>query len=169
MTVASVFLPKTIFNFEKNTNIKAWYIVDDVVMGGNSSGVFRLSQEGFGGFEGTVSLENNGGFSSVRYRAGKVTITGYTKVVIRLKGDGKNYQFRLKADTDHYHSYITTFATSGEWQEVSILLKDLIPSFRGRMLNMPNFAATHFEELSFLIANKQAEKFKLLIDKIELR
>lgn len=171
MTLAPTTLPKMVFNFDKKANIQAWRIVDDVVMGGNSAGVFKLNQEGFGVFEGIVSLENNGGFSSVRYRSGKVATKGYTKVVLRLKGDGKNYQFRLKADASHYHSYITTFATSGEWQEVTIWLKDLTPAFRGRMLDMPNFSANHqyFEELAFLIANKKAEKFKLLLDKIELR
>lgn len=172
MTALAFTTPtKMIFNFDKKVNIQAWRIVDDVVMGGNSEGVFKLNQEGFGVFEGTVSLENNGGFSSVRYQAGKVDTKDYTKVVLRLKGDGKSYQFRLKADDNHYYSYITTFATSGEWQEVTIWLKDLEPAFRGKMLDMPNFSTNHqhFEQLSFLIANKKAEKFKLLLDKIELR
>lgn len=37
-------------------------------MGGKSSGDFYINESGNGVFEGFVSLANNGGFSSVRYR-----------------------------------------------------------------------------------------------------
>ena len=57
----------TIFDFNKKADITNWTIVDDVVMGGRSSGNFYLNKEGNGVFEGRVSLENNGGFSSLRY------------------------------------------------------------------------------------------------------
>ena len=39
-------------------------IVDDVVMGGESSSTFNLNEDGCGIFEGNISIENNGGFSS---------------------------------------------------------------------------------------------------------
>ena len=138
-------------------------------MGGRSSGNFKLNAEGHGLFEGDVSLENNGGFSSVRYSFERLLIKDSKKVVIKLKGDGKNYQFRIKSNSRDYYSYISTFATSGEWQEVEISLKDMYPSFRGRKLNQPNFSNDYIEEITFLIGNKKQEKFKLLIDKIELK
>ncbi len=62
----------TLFDFEKNADIQNWRVVDDVVMGGRSSGSFSLSPEGYGVFAGRVSLENNGGFSSVRYEFDKI-------------------------------------------------------------------------------------------------
>ena len=79
--------------------------LDDVVMGGRSSGAFSLNADGFGVFQGDVSLENNGGFSSVRYRFQTIGIKGCTRVVIRLKGDGKKYQFRIKSNSADYYSY----------------------------------------------------------------
>ena len=57
---------KTIFEFNKNSDIESWQVVDDVVMGGRSVGKFFLNNEGYGEFEGDVSIENNGGFSSIR-------------------------------------------------------------------------------------------------------
>ena len=42
------------------------------------------------------------------------------------------------------------------------------PAFRGRTLNYPNFDKTTIEELAFLIGNKKAEDFKLIIDSITL-
>ena len=158
-----------IFDFNKESNLDNWVIVDDVVMGGRSSGSFGLNEDGHGVFQGTVSLENNGGFSSVRYRFENMQIKESTKVVIKLKGDGKKYQFRIKANSGDYYSYIATFTTNGNWQEIEIALKDMYPSFRGRRLNQPNFASESIEEVAFLIGNKEKEEFKLLLDKIELR
>ncbi len=143
--------------------------MDDSVMGGKSEGQFYLSPEGHGVFEGEVSLKNNGGFSSVRYSFDKTDIGQSTKVRILLKGDGKEYQLRLKANASDYYSYILPFSTSGEWQTIEIELSDLYPSFRGRKLNQANFSHDYIEELAFLIGNKTPESFKLLIDKIELK
>ena len=158
-----------IFDFNKKSNIENWVIVDDVVMGGRSSGTFGLNEDGQGVFQGTVSLENNGGFSSVRYRFEKMQIKESTKVVIKLKGDGKQYQFRIKASSGDYYSYISTFSTNGEWQEIEIPLIEMYPSFRGRRLDQPNFSDETMEEVAFLIGNKKKEEFWLLLDKIELK
>lgn len=157
-----------LYDFDKNSSSKDWRIIDDVVMGGQSNGKFSIDADGNGVFQGTVSLENNGGFSSVRYQFDKLVTDKDSKVLIRLKGDGKEYQFRIKDKYNNYFSYITTFQTSGEWQTVEIKLADLYPSFRGRKLNLPNYEAESFEEIVFLIGNKKNESFKLLLDKIEL-
>ena len=158
-----------IFDFTAQSDIQDWLVTDDSVMGGESSGTFKLNADGFGVFSGSVSLENNGGFSSVRYRFEKLKIKGYDKISIKLRGDGKRYQFRIKSNSGDYYSYISTFSTSGEWQEIEIPLKDMYPSFRGRKLDQPNFSNDYIEEIGFLIGNKKDEKFKLLIDKIELK
>lgn len=157
-----------IFDFNKSSNIQDWRIVNDIVMGGKSSSSFTLSPDGFGLFEGEVSLENNGGFASVNYRFKKIKVNNDSCIIIKLKGDGKNYQVRIKNDSGNSYSYIATFETSGAWQEIKIPLKDMYPSFRGRKLDLPNFSHDSIEELVFLIGNKTPEKFALLIDKIEV-
>jgi NADH dehydrogenase [ubiquinone] 1 alpha subcomplex assembly factor 1 len=157
-----------IYDFNTESNIQYWRVVDDGVMGGKSAGTFVINEEGFGVFEGDVSLDNNGGFSSLRYRFREISVKGYTKMSIRIKGDGKNYQFRIKSNSRDYYSYISPFSTSDEWQVIEIPLKDMYPSFRGRRLNQPNFSSDYIEEIVFLVGNKKAEHFKLLLDKIEL-
>lgn len=159
----------TIFDFNKNADLQRWKVVDDVVMGGKSSGSFSINSDGHGVFFGTVSLENNGGFSSVRYQMNKTDVANYSKVILKVKGDGKKYQFRIKDSKNNYYSYIAYFETSGKWEEIEIPLKDLYPSFRGRKVDKPNFDKSHIEEIAFLIANSKAEEFKLLIDQISLR
>lgn len=169
IVLLAVMQTSVIFDFNKKANIQNWLIVDDVVMGGMSSGQFTLNAEGHGQFTGEVSLENNGGFSSVRYRFDKIDVQPTDKIVIRLKGDGKSYQFRVKDDMRTAYSYIISFNTSGDWEQIEIPLSSMYPSFRGRTLDKANFSHDHIEELAFLIGNKKAESFNLLIDKIELK
>lgn len=157
-----------IVDFTKESTTANWQIVDDGVMGGKSQGNFKVNEDGHGEFWGTISLENYGGFSSVRYQPKTIEIGKYKKVALRVKGDGKNYQFRLKGKANDYFSYITTFSTSGEWETINIDLNDLYPSFRGRKLNQPNFSGKNIEEITLLIANKKKESFRLLVDEIRL-
>ena len=98
----------------------------------------------------------------------KKSVKGYSKVITRLKGDGKNYQFRIKHKASDYQSYISEFTTTGNWQTVEIRLSDMYPTFRGRKLNIPDFSADFIEEIRFLIGNKKPQEFELLIDKIAL-
>lgn len=164
-----IFQDMIVFDFNSSSDLSAWAIVDDVVMGGRSDGQFFINKKGHAQFEGKVSLENNGGFSSARYRFSEKEITGFQKIVIRLKGDGKRYQFRIKANLSDRHSYISYFETTGEWQDVEISLTDLYPTFRGRQLMIPNFAAKQMAEIAFLVGNKKAEVFCLEIDSIVLK
>ncbi len=156
-----------LFDFSQNTSSSAWQIVDDGVMGGRSNGNFQIDPKGFGVFWGKVSLENNGGFSSVRH-ALRANVGAATGIKIRLKGDGKTYQFRIKSSSSDRHSYISEFKTTGTWQEVIIPLSTMYPAFRGRKLAIPNFNSDQISELAFLIGNKKPESFRLEISQIEL-
>lgn len=159
----------TLFDFSPNANLNAWTILDDVVMGGRSAGNFELNATGHGHYHGSVSLENNGGFSSVRHSFPAKKVSPESRLILHLKGDGKKYQIRVKAKRQDYYSYVNYFKTNGEWQKISVQLKDLYPTFRGRKLQMPNFAGTAIESFSILISNKKAEDFTLLLDKIEIQ
>ncbi len=63
-----------IFDFNSKSNINSWQIVNDVVMGGKSSSTITINKDGHGQFSGTVSTENNGGFSSVRHTFKSVSV-----------------------------------------------------------------------------------------------
>ena len=108
-------------------------------MGGRSSSSFYLNKEGIGVFEGRVSLENNGGFSSLRYPFKEMSTKSYSKMVLKVRGDNKTYQFRVKEKSSDYHSYIASFKTTDEWQTIEIPLSEMYPAFRGRTLDTPNF------------------------------
>ena len=157
-----------LYDFNKTSTLDGWYTVNDDVMGGRSTCSFGITEQGHALFTGQVSLENNGGFSSVHYRFSPVEITGYQFLALRVKGDGKRYQVRIKDRAGNYYSYIAYFTSSGEWQNIRIPLKEMYPSFRGRTLEMPNFNESKIEEFALLIGNKEEEAFSIEIDKIEL-
>jgi len=145
-----------------------WQPVNDVVMGGRSSSSFTVPETGTGSFTGEVSLENNGGFSSVRYPMADMPIEADGTIRILLKGDGKSYQFRVKHNRRYEYAYIHEFETSGDWQEIEVPLGDMYPVYRGRRLNRPDFSHDSIEEVAFLIGNGRPQSFRLLIDKIEM-
>lgn len=163
--------PETyVFDFSKgNLMGQNWYVLNDDVMGGVSTSSLDYNMDGYATFSGKVSLENNGGFASVRCATGIVKVQPKGKVILQLRGDGKRYQFRLRANKEDWYSYITYFETTGDWQEVEIDLAEMYPSFRGRKLDMGNFSEDRFEEISYLIANYKQESFQLDIKSMHLK
>ena len=157
-----------ISDFKNEEDISNWNVVDDGVMGGLSQGTFTKTGSGNALYRGIVRTENNGGFSSVRYGFETKDVSDYKFVKLRIKGDGKSYQFRIKEDRSQRYSYITTFTTSGAWETIKLPLTLFYPSFRGYQLNKPNFSGGKIEEIAILIGNKTRESFSLEIEKIYL-
>ncbi len=166
MLIASTFL---LYDFTPEASLNGWTIVDDVVMGGRSNGRMYINESGNGVFEGSVSLENNGGFSSIRYAFRKIDSSPYSSFALRLKGDGKKYQLRVRSIRDQYYSYVKDFETTGLWETIIIPFNEMYPAFRGRKLNIKNYDGSEMMEISLLIGNKTEESFQLEIDRIELR
>lgn len=158
-----------LFDFSKNSEPDRWQVVNDGVMGGLSQGVFKISEQGTAVFTGTISLENNGGFSSLRYNTGKTEVEGYSTLELHLKGDGKKYQVRIRENYNDFFSYIYYFQTSGKWETIAVPLPEMYPSFRGRKLNQPNYSGKSMVELTFLIGNKKPESFVLELKKALLK
>lgn len=158
----------SIFNFSTESEIDKWQIVNDDVMGGVSNSSLELTEKGHGEFTGHISLENNGGFASVRLPCDVKTENNKQEIVLKVKGDGKTYQCRLKGDRNQSESYVHEFTTNGEWQTIKLKLKDFYPQYRGRKLDAPNFNFENIKLFGFLISNKKEEDFTLLIDSVDL-
>src|SRR5512135_332299 len=109
---------KILFDFHTTTNTAAWQIVNDDVMGGVSASSFRLTN-GVAVFQGEVSLENNGGFASVRSLPASHPVAGCDTVVVRVRGDGRRYQLTARTDPSLDSAiYQCAFTTKkGEWGE----------------------------------------------------
>ncbi len=159
----------TLFNFAETKDLSGWRVVDDVVMGGRSQGDLDINSDGNLDYRGRVSLENNGGFSSIRHEFRKKYPIGDSKSVrLRIKGDGHRYQLRIKHDRRAYWTYTADISTTGEWQTIEVPLSTMRAVFRGRRLDISNFDHQVIAEIGFLIGNKKAQDFRLQVESIEL-
>ena len=147
-----------------------WQIINDGVMGGMSEGRFRINTDQTADFWGNVSIENNGGFASVRALL-KAPVSGnFQKIILRVNGDGKTYSFRIRTDANFDGvAYACNFVTKkDEWMEHEFAPTDFIPTFRGRILqNVVPLNETQIRQIGFLISDKQSGSFSLKIDWIK--
>lgn len=140
-----------------------WIVINDGVMGGCSRGHWSL-EEGVGVFSGALSLENNGGFTSVRSAPLASPPVGANAFRIRVRGDGRCYQFRVRPDNQYDGaSYRAEFRTrAGEWEEFDLPLKEFQAVFRGMILrDFPPLTAASVTTVGFLLADKQPGEFRL--------
>ena len=161
---------KTLVDFSADNENARWRIINDGVMGGLSQSSFILTSTDTAVFSGKLSLENNGGFASVRRLPHRYGLTAYSGVALRIKGDGRTYQLRLRTN-DNFDgiAYRAEFKTTpGEWITVKIPFKSFIPTFRGRRVaNAPELQQENITQIGFLIADKQVKPFRLEIDGID--
>lgn len=157
---------KILFNFQAAANSSPWEVVNDDVMGGVSTSQFQVLTNGCAVFSGTVRLENNGGFASVRSTPVREALTGCTAFVLRLRGDGHSYKFSVRTgagfDSPLYQSSFTP--KQGEWEEYRLAFSSFVPTFRGRVLtDVPPLNPANINSVGFLISDKQAGPFRLEI------
>lgn len=156
------------FDSSKNESLN-WRIVDDRVMGGRSQGLFSTQESGIMRFEGMLSLENNGGFSSVRTDKLSLDLSDKKGLALRVKGDGRKYQLRLSTDA-RFRSYgevsfKAEFETvKDEWIEIKVPFNSLVGSWRGRNLEDEVFNPAKIERISLLLGDKNPGKFQLDVD-----
>lgn len=156
------------------TNIASqkWKTVNDGVMGGISYSHLQIQPSGNAVFIGEISLENNGGFASVKNQT-SLNIDGYNNIYIRVKGDGKQYSFRFRtgnAMQKHHWAYEFKFQTeAGFWQTLKLPLSEFKAVYRGNLLdNVPDADLSAIKEYGFLIGDRQDGSFRLEIDYIEV-
>lgn len=158
---------QALFTFD-STESGRWTAVNDTVMGGRSAGAPEI-RNGVLHFSGTLSLENNGGFSSIRH-ATDLDLSGRTGIRLRVLGDGRPYQLRLHTDTRYRGrpvAYGATFPTdAGQWLVTDVPFDRLVPSFRGRQLDGYQFDPSRIELIGILLGDKQPGPFQLQIDRI---
>ena len=145
-----------------------WYAVNDNVMGGVSEGRPEVAADGILVFSGRVSLENNGGFASIR-RTVEAPLSG-TALVATIRTDGKRYRMTAYSEVDsrglQYSAPLA--APAGVWTRVRLPAEAFRASFRGRPLpDAPPFAVPDSKAVGFIVSDGQAGPFRLEIRAIE--
>ena len=146
-------------------------VTNDGVMGGLSQGKIKTSKEGTLLFDGTLSLENNGGFSSMRMRGKQWDLGGWKGVLVTVKGDGRTYGFRATTDQRYRWSAVSFTAdfktTKGDWTTVKVPFSAMKASWRGRKLDR-EFDPAKVSGLGIILADKKQGAFKLEIKSISV-
>jgi monofunctional biosynthetic peptidoglycan transglycosylase len=143
-----------------------WYVVNDGVMGGVSSSQMRPMAGDIAVFEGVLSLENNGGFASVRTEIQERALAGASALVLRVRGDGKRYQLRLRMDRSWDGvAYGASFETKADqWTTVEVPLDRFRPTFRGFVpRNARPLDPAQVRQIGLMLTDKQEGPFRLEI------
>ena len=162
---------KLLFDFSDPSAVDAWRAIDDRVMGGISRSSLEYDPAGHAVFKGTVSLEHNGGFASVRSNPGDRGLPCATECAIEVRGGGKHFKLSLLTD-DGFDSvnYQAGFTAMGrDWQTISMPLATFRASFRGReVTGAPPLDPARIRQVGLMIAARQAGAFTLDIRRISL-
>ena len=159
---------RPLIDFE-DPDARAWTVVNDGVMGGMSRSSIRVTPDRTGLFSGTLSLENSGGFASVRTGLPRRDLSAREGLEVRVRGDGRAYQLRLRMD-DRFDgiAYRAGFETrAGVWTTIRMPFAAFEPVFRGRIVrDAAPLDPGRLRSLGFLLADKTAGDFRLEIGEV---
>jgi hypothetical protein len=145
-------------DFSNPNTLRDSWIVNDGVMGGVSQSSLRQDEDGMF-FEGMVSLENNGGFASMR---SSVRFPQGTQLIeLIAKGDGKRYKLVLRTELAPRVTYVADFIALPTWQTYRFNLSQFKSTFRGRDVNAPALSFSDVIDFGILISNTQAGSFAI--------
>lgn len=163
---------RTLVDFSDPEELERWGAINDGVMGGLSEGRIVASSDGTAFFAGILSLENNGGFASVRRAPQPYGLEDADALILHAKGDGRRYQFRIRTD-DRFDgvAYQASFETpAGEWQWIEIPFDRFRATFRER--SVPEVGALDprkIRQIGFMLADKRPGPFRLEVRTIGAR
>ncbi|MEZ5357236.1 MAG: CIA30 family protein [Candidatus Zixiibacteriota bacterium] len=162
-------LTHRLFDFSDESEAESWLPINDDVMGGISRGETLLTEDSCLLFTGEISLENNGGFASIRTRPTDFDLADFHGIRIRVKGDGRRYQFRVRTgrEFDSITFKHEFDSVKDKWLAIDLPFSSFQPTFRGRILTgVGPLVPGNIRQFGFLLADKKAGAFELVIDSI---
>ena len=155
-----------LYQFDQPAAAAGWKSVNDGVMGGRSEGRFQIGEDNTLDFSGNLSLENNGGFASVRSGKKNLDLRAGDVLVARVRGDGRQYAWNLHVPTWRIaFAYRAFFDTrKDEWIEVRTPLSKFVATSFGREQPNRMLTPSKVNGLGIILADKQAGLFELEIE-----
>jgi monofunctional biosynthetic peptidoglycan transglycosylase len=162
---------RPVVEFDGPDPANQWQAVNDGVMGGVSDGQFKITDDKTLEFFGALSLENNGGFASVRTKPADLDIEAGDTIVVRVKGDGREYVLNLYTKSRRmafaYRAPLPT--TKNEWTEVAVPLDEFVPTAFGRRVKgMGPVEPDQINGLGFMLSDKKAGPFQMQVEWVKV-
>jgi len=147
-----------------------WEVVNDTVMGGRSQSEIKKTEDGGLLFTGKVSLENNGGFASVRSKSSSGLLESEGHFLLRVLGDGRTYTMDLRTGLMR-----GAFSWKQEIQtedkkvlELKLPLADFYPTTFGKRIPIgTRLSPSAVRSLGFMLYDGKEGPFELKILKLE--
>ena len=156
--------------FGQRNDGSQWVAVGDPVMGGCSTGAVEVLDGETSVFHGEVSLENGGGFASVKCDIPTLDLSDFEGLLLNVCGDGKQYKLGLRMSWERnapvYQHLFTT--NEGSWEQIMLPLSGFVASLRGRKRpDAPPLDPARIASLSLFISGGQAGPFALQLRSID--
>ena len=146
----------------------SWSTVNDTVMGGRSRAKVGVTEGGTVSWSGYLSLENNGGFSSIRSQPTRYDWSAYDGVEVVVEGQGREIQVSLQRGdmvvrAGGYRASVST-EKSGETRVIIPFAAFQLKRF-GRAINGPALKTglKSIGQLGLLLADKRQGPFSITL------
>ena len=170
---APAVVARRIAVFPDVASVAAWRPIDDRVMGGRSRSSATWSEDGALVFSGELSLDQGGGFASLRTELGSVNLGGSTGLRLVVRGDGRRYRINLRdrvqaMEPDQGTQYRALFTADGQWATRWLPWSAFVASRRGRVLpDAPPLDISSIASAGLMTAFRDPGPFRLEVRSIE--
>lgn len=152
-------------HFDSKIKGLRWTTVNDGVMGGLSQGDSYLKEPSSLEFKGAISLDNNGGFSSIRTYGSSHQLSQYEGIELRVKGDGRKYYLTSRCNGGQMLAYWSPIQPEkGKWVTVKVPFTSFYATSFGRKIPGLKLNTKKVTSLGFMLYDKKAGDFSLEVD-----
>lgn len=159
---ADIAISKTLDDFDKNQAAGTWTSVNDGVMGGLSKGAPKVSKQHNLIFKGVISLENNGGFSSIRTQGKTMDLSAYDGIEIKVKGDGRMYYFTTRSSGRRMLAFWSPIQPpKDEWTVIRIPFDSFYATYMGKKIPAMRLNIKKITSVGLMLYDKKAGPFAI--------
>ena len=157
------------FDFGKGKTGEDWSIINDGVMRGLSRGRAEMKENALY-FSGTISLENNGGFTSFRSPYERMDFSNYEMLEVRYRSTGRTCAISFDQSRRFWlPNHKLPLPLSDEWKTVQIPINKLNEYRMGRKTGrfMTEGKAASIIRIGIITDSKDSGDFTFEIDYIK--
>ena len=168
-STATAGSPKLVTDFYQEPGSLEWFVVNDDVMGGRSSGGFELN-DGSLVFTGSINTLG-GGFSSIRSRGPRMDLSEYSGIRLRVRGDGRRYSWQLRTNVMYRGRELGFWSefetTAGQWLGIDLPFAEFVPKFRGNKLDVAPPNPADIRGMGLMISDGKDGPFAIAVDSVQ--
>jgi NADH dehydrogenase [ubiquinone] 1 alpha subcomplex assembly factor 1 len=166
------FGQSSIIDFGNSTGKnQEWMLLSDNIMGGNTKSKIEYTNNSVL-LSGNISLDNYGGFSSIKTKYKSFDLSKFTAFKIKFKSTKQKFAFTLEDNqnwTQPNYKYEFSAKKDDTWEEVTIYFKDFKEIIIGEPTGnlMKSKSLKNIVRMGIMTSEKKEGPFTLEVDYIE--